>query len=148
MSEDLKNILWSYMYCQCWYKCCSHRVVYVKQLYVYDYHCLNPQSFVTSSTIKVVSKNLKHYKITKLCKLLHCKFSKFWKAFSNFMRRLHTFGIIIFDTKMYCFSCIMVCGEIKGYHQYYKSFVSLLTTGCDTIMQQLFWTQIKCEIIK
>ena len=30
--------------------------------------------------------------------------------------------------------CIMVRGRIKGYHQCYKSFVTRLTTGCDTVM--------------
>ena len=30
--------------------------------------------------------------------------------------------------------CIMVRGRIKGYRQCYKSFVTRLTTGCDTVM--------------
>ena len=51
------------------------------------------------------------------------------------------------------FSCLvanilcMFCA-IKGYHQCYKSFVTPLTTGCDTVMQQLIWPQIKCEAIE
>ena len=36
-------------------------------------------------------------------------------------------------------------GRSKDYHQYNKSFVTLLTTGCDTVMWQLFWPQISVK---
>ena len=29
---------------------------------------------------------------------------------------------------------LMVCGKIKIYHRCYKSFVTQLATGCDTVM--------------
>ena len=66
-----------------------------------------------------------------------------------FMVYLNGYGVVELVYFMFTtIICIMVHGRIKGYCQCYKLFVTQLTTGCDTVMQQLVWSQIKCEAIK
>ena len=78
------------------------------------------------------------------------KISSIW--YKGMKRQLCLFilGQQIIRVQQYIYTgiCIMVHGRIKGYRQCYKSFVTQLTTGCDTVMQQLVWPQIKCEAIK
>ena len=66
---------------------------------------------------------------------------------ANLQKYQHLSGcaihVIIFNL-----SLIMVRGRIKDYRQYQKSFVTRLTTGCDTVMQLSVWQQSKCEAIK